>query len=176
MNSSYKNSLDYSDIFKTICFLKNFKEIVEIGVLDGFSLKAIADVCHNSNIQAYDIFEEFNGNSANRDIIEKFKEYPNVQINYGDFYKLEFQEKSIDLLHVDIANDGDVYEYVFQNYVKYMKKGGIIVLEGGSPERDSIAWMNKYNKTKIKPVLETYNKIYEIITLEKFPSLTIVKL
>ncbi len=177
MNSSYKNTpLDYSDIFKTICFLNKPNEIVEIGVLEGFSLQTIVDSCPNANIRAFDIFENFNGNCAKRDIIDKFQKYKNVCISYGNFYELEFPEKSIDLLHVDIANDGRVYEFVFQNYIKYMKPNGIIVLEGGSFERDNVYWMTKYNKEKIQPVLDKYQKQYNIFVLKKFPALTIIKL
>lgn len=176
MNSSYKNSLNYSDIFKTICFIHNPKQIVEIGILDGYSLKAIAETLPLSNIQAFDIFEDFNGNGSKRDIVEKFKSYNNVKINYGDFYKIHFPHHSIDLLHIDIANNGDVYEFVFENYIKYMKPGGIILLEGGSKERDQVEWMKKYNKTKIYPVIEKFKSKYSIYNLDKFPSLTIVKI
>lgn len=176
MKSSYKNSLDYSDIFKIICFIHNPKQIIEIGILDGFSLKAMAETLPQSNIQAFDIFEDFNGNGSKRDIVEKFKSYNNVSIEYGNFYKLNFPNNSIDLLHIDIANDGDVYEFVFKNYIKYMKPGGIILLEGGSKERDQVEWMNKYHKTKIQPIIEKYKTKYSIYTLDKFPSLTIVKM
>ena len=68
MKSSYKNNLDYKDIFDTLCFLKNPQKIVEIGILDGYSLKAMADnVSSSCQIDAYDIFEEFNGNGANKE-------------------------------------------------------------------------------------------------------------
>lgn len=178
MNSSYKNTLDYSDIFKTICFLKKPKEIVEIGILDGFSLKAIADVCPTSNIKAFDIFEDFNGNASNRNIIEKFQNYSNIEINYGNFYELYkvLPDQSIDLLHIDIANDGQIYEIVFENYISKLRQNGIILLEGGSEERDNIYWMKKYNKNPIQLVIEKYKNKYEIYTLEKFPSLTIIKI
>jgi len=176
MKSSYKNSLDYSDIFKTICFINNPKQIVEIGILDGYSLKAMAETLPWSNIQAFDIFEDFNGNGSKRDIVEKFKDYNNVSIEYGNFYKINFPHNTIDLLHIDIANNGDVYEFVFENYIKYMKSGGIILLEGGAKERDQVEWMEKYNKTKIQPIINKYQDQYSIYTLDKFPSLTIVKI
>lgn len=181
MISSYnKTKLDYSDIFTTICFINRPKEIVEIGILEGFSLKAIANSSPDANIRAYDIFDDFNGNGAKNDIIKQFPKdvYKNISIEYGNFFELTFPEKSIDLLHIDIANDGDVYEYVFENYIQYVKHNGMIILEGGSEERDNVEWMNKYNKTKIQPILEKYrqNKNYEIITLDKFPSITLVKI
>ena len=72
MKSSYKNNLDYKDIFDTSCFLKNPQKIVEIGILDGYSLKALADnVSSSCQIDAYDIFEEFNGNGANKERLHK---------------------------------------------------------------------------------------------------------
>lgn len=176
MNSSYKNTINYSDIFKTICFLKNPKNIVEIGILDGFSLKAFADSSPNAIINAYDIFEDFNGNGSKRDIINNFTCYPNVSIHYGDYYKLQFENKSIDILHIDIANNGDTYKYMFENYISKMKSGGIIILEGGSIERDNIEWMKKYNKQPIFPIIEKYKTKYEINIIETFPSLTIIKI
>ena len=63
LRSSYLNKLDYSDIFKTVLFSKQCKTIVEIGILDGYSLETIIHSCPTSQIKAYDIFDEFNGNS-----------------------------------------------------------------------------------------------------------------
>ncbi len=180
MNSSYKSSLDYSDIFKTICFLKNPKRIMEFGILDGFSLQALIDSTNRSTttIEAFDIFEEFNGNSSKREIITHFKDYSNVTIKYGNFYNMykDIADKSIDLLHVDIANDGNVYQFVFEQYISKMTPNSIILLEGGSRERDNIPWMKTYNKQSMQEILEKYKTQYEIYTMEKFPSLTIIKI
>lgn len=178
MNSSYLNHIDYGDIFKTILFMTKPSNIIEIGILDGFSLKTMADNTSNDcNINAYDIFDEFNGNSANKEtLLKNFKDYNNVNIEYGDFYKLcnTFVDNSIDILHVDIANNGDVFEYVINNYVKKIKKGGVIILEGGSNERDNIEWMNKYNKPKIQPIIKKYSSDYDIKVIGEMPSLTII--
>lgn len=180
MKSSYNNNLNYSDLFKVICLLINPKQIVEIGVLNGYSLKSL---CDNSSktckINAYDIFDEFNGNSANKEkILNEFKNYDNIKIEYGDYYKVvnTFQDNSIDILHIDIANNGTVFEFLFKNYIKKIKKGGVIILEGGTPERDNIEWMIKYNKKKIVPVIEKYKSIYEIKTFGTIPGITIIKL
>ena len=101
-----------------------------------------------------------------------------MSIEYGDFYKLKdtIDNNSIDLLHVDIANNGDVYEYVLNNYIDKMNKDGIIILEGGSIERDNIEWMNKYNKPKIKPIVDKYKDKYDILTMGNIPSISIIKL
>ena len=189
MKSSYKNSINYKDIFSTLCFVIKPKKIVEIGLLDGYSLKTIADnVSSNCHIKAYDIFEEFNGNSANKEIlIKKFQDYSNISIEYGDFYNLHhtLDDSSIDILHIDIANNGDVYEFVFNHYISKIKTNGIIIMEGGSKQRDNIEWMNKYDKPKIKPVIDRFNNNINsnsnnnklnIITIGDIPSITLIKL
>lgn len=180
IKSSYKNNIDYKEIFSTICFLNKPKKIVEIGILDGYSLKSMVDnVSSDTQIEAYDIFEEFNGNGANKDKLNNiFESYKNVNIQYGDFYNLAntFDSNNIDILHIDIANNGEVYEYVLNNYIDKIKKNGIIILEGGSVERDEIEWMNKYKKPKIKPVLDKFKNKYNILTIGNIPSITIITL
>jgi predicted O-methyltransferase YrrM len=179
MRSSYKNKLDFSNIFETILFLQNPKKIIEFGILDGFSLKCFAsNVSDDCILDAYDLFEDFNGNHSNYNkLTELFKKYNNVNIQKGDFYKLydNIENNSIDIIHIDIANTGYTYEFAFTNYINKLTKDGIMILEGGSEERDNIDWMIKYNKLKIRNVIEKYNNIYNIYTLPNFPSLTIVK-
>ena len=176
--SSYLNNLNYGDIFKTILFMINPTSIVEIGILDGFSLKTMTDnTSNNCVIKAYDIFDEFNGHSANKEVLQKeFLKNDNVTIEYGDFYKLcdDIQDNSIDLLHIDIANNGDVFEYVIKNYIRKLKRNGIIILEGGSNERDNVEWMNIYNKPKIQPIIEKYSSNVNIKVIGKIPSLSII--
>ena len=180
MKSSYLNNLNYGDIFKTILFMINPTSIVEIGILDGFSLKTMTDnTSNNCVIKAYDIFDEFNGHSANKEALQKeFLKNDNVTIEYGDFYKLcdDIQDNSIDLLHIDIANNGDVFEYVIKNYIRKLKRNGIIILEGGSNERDNVEWMNIYNKPKIQPIIEKYSSSVNIKVIGKIPSLSIITL
>lgn len=176
-HSSYNSkSLQYADIFKTIIHLNKPKLIIEFGILNGYSLKAIAETASKSCIiKAYDIFEKFNGNHANKsDLNNKFKEFSNVIIDELDFYKghLTFDDDSIDILHIDIANDGDTYEHVLEHYLS--KVNGVIIMEGGSEERDNVHWMNKYGKTKIGPVLDKYKDIVDIMTFDTFPSMTII--
>ena len=73
MNSSYTEKIDYGNIISIITFLKNPKKIVEFGILNGYSLKQFAETV-NSNcfINAFDIFDKFSGNHADKDSIQKF--------------------------------------------------------------------------------------------------------
>lgn len=179
MNSSYNNKINFGDIISAITFLKKPQTIVECGVLEGYSLdKFIWNSDTDTQIDAYDIFDKFNGNHAIKDkILQQFNKYNNVNINYGDFYDVyeKYDDKSIDILHIDIANNGDVYEFMFQNYVDKLTDDGIVLMEGGSEERDNIEWMIKYNKPKIKPILDKYSQKYDIKTVGKTPSITIIK-
>jgi hypothetical protein len=173
MNSSYKNEITYGELINGITYTLNPKLIVEFGILDGYSLKHFINGLSNETIiKAYDIFEDFNGNHANKDkLIEIFKEHENVSIEYGDFYKLHDTLKEIDILHIDIANNGDVYEFAINNYLPKLSKNGVIILEGGSEERDNVEWMIKYNKPKIQPIVKKYN----MKVIGTFPSITLFK-
>jgi hypothetical protein len=63
---------------------------------------------------------------------------------------------------------------MFQNYTNKLKDNGIIIMEGGSYDRDNIEWMIKYNKPKIKPVLDRYKDTFNINTFGIIPSITII--
>ena len=173
MKSSYINKdLNYGDLLKTICFSKKPKNILEFGILEAYSLKTFLNNTNNCHIEAYDLFEEFNGNGSKKEIINQFKDYKNVIIKYGDFYKKinSLEDNYYDIIHIDIANDGDVYKFAYDNYRKKLKPDGILILEGGSHERDQVEWMIKYNKRPIKDFL---NNI-EHITIGSFPSITLI--
>ena len=85
MRTSYNNiNLTYGDLLNSITLVKNPKKIVEIGILDGYSLECFTK---NSNkdtqIYAYDLFENFNGNHSNKnELIEKFSKYPIRNVYY----------------------------------------------------------------------------------------------
>lgn len=180
MKSSYNSShLTYRDILRTICFCCNPTQIVEFGILEGFSLQSFIDSTdEDCQIHAYDIFDDFNGNGAKRDIINKFNS-TRVKVDYGDFYtKLhQYDNNSIDILHIDIANNGDVYNYCIDHYLCKVKIGGIIILEGGSIERDNVEWMIKYNKPPINPVIQQLksSKDLQVTLFDQYPSMTLVK-
>jgi hypothetical protein len=176
--SSYNHSkCSYEDVFQTICFIQQPKVIVEFGILDGFSLKCFEKYSPNDcKVYAYDIFDDFNGNHANETQLRaQFQGSPKVIIekqNFFEHYKC-IEDKSIDILHIDIANDGDILNYTITHYLPKIKDNGIILFEGGSSERDNVYWMNKYNKTKINPVLNTITVPFTVINV--FPSLTIIQ-
>ena len=76
---------------------------------------------------------------------------------------------------MDIANNGDVFKFVFDNYMRKLSPNGICILEGGSSERDNVDWMDLFGKPKIVPVLKEYEEKFDIQVLDDYPSITMVK-
>lgn len=171
----------FSKVFKALCFVTNPKRIVEFGVLDGYSLDCFLDsTSEDCLIEAYDLFEDFPYNAADfGKISERYSNIsPNrLKIKKADiFQSLSFLPKyQIDLIHVDIANNGETYQFCIDNILPILKPGGILLMEGGSEERDNCEWMVKYNKPKIREVLEKYSDSLEIKIFSEFPSLTMIK-
>lgn len=174
MSSYQTRDLTYKQLLESILFVHQPKHSVEIGILHGFSLEIISK--YSKFVDAFDIFDEFNGNHAlKEEIQDKFRANDNVEIEYGNFYSLHqvIPNYSLDFLHIDIANNGEVYEFARKHYLKKLKRGGIMILEGGSAERDNVYWMSKYNKPAIQPVLKEWSIPYLVIG--NMPSITIVK-
>ena len=179
MESSYaRTTLSYGDFFKVLSWQIRPKCIVEFGILNGYSLEYFRQgATPETQIYAYDIFERFVGNSAKRTIVDRFRDYPNIHIEEGDYYMkhAEIPDGSVDILHIDIANDGDVYEFAIQNYLRKLTPCGIMILEGGSVERDNVGWMIKYAKRPIRHALEKYRGVVDIVTFDGFPSATLIR-
>lgn len=82
----------------------------------------------------------------------------------------------VDILHVDLNNDGGILEKVVPHWINKVRQ--FIIIEGGSSERDKIEWMIKYKKTSIAKWLESFSRRrgdIEYLTIEPFPSVTIIR-
>lgn len=175
IKSSYKEN-NYDKVFQSVCFILKPKKIVEFGILEGYSLDSFVKYGNESLIEANDLFDEFPYNAADYNFItKKYHENANVSIYKRDFYKSVdlYEDNSIDILHIDIANNGETFDFAIQNYLSKVR--GIMIMEGGSEERDNVEWMIKYDKPKIRPVLQKYSNSVKIEILEDFPSLTLIK-
>jgi len=172
--SSYKLN-NYASVFCEICLALNPSSILEIGILDGYSLEAFTKSCKDSTeIFAIDLFEDYEYKSGNYQFIkEMFKEHDNVKILKDSFYKYYKSSNRFVLIHIDISNDGEVYDFAVKNYLPLVNKA--LLLEGGSVERDNVDWMIRYNKKPINSYIKSIEKYFEIEIINKFPSLTIIK-
>jgi len=175
IKSSYKE-YHYNKVFQSICFSINPSKIVEFGILEGYSLDCFVNYSGDCHIEANDLFDEFPYNAADYNfVIDKYRENDNVSIYKRDFYQSVdlYEDDSIDILHIDIANNGETFEFAIQNYLPKVR--GVMIMEGGSDERDNIEWMVKYNKPKIGTVLKKYSNDVRITVLEDFPSITLIR-
>lgn len=171
--SSYqRNHLE--DVFEGIAFSIKPVLTVEIGLLEGFSAFHLGK--HSEKMILCDLFEKFPHKHANQDDIKA--KFPEADVRQMDFYSehAQFQDNSIDLLHIDIANNGDTYRHFVRHYYQKLKPGGVAILEGGSAERDGYWWMKAFNKPLIQDALREFrSQGIQYHVVEAFPSLTIVK-
>jgi predicted O-methyltransferase YrrM len=181
-HSSYVAAdLNYGDVLRALTVSLDPQIIVEYGILDGFSLNIFAQNARPScNISGYDLFEKFVGNGACREVLsERFGKMSNVKIEYGDFYDApkHLQDNSVDLLHIDIANNGDVYEFAVTHLVQKLSPSGVMILEGGTLARDEVPWMIKYEKRPIVPFLRKIagTPTLLVTVIGTFPGLTIIR-
>jgi hypothetical protein len=187
--SSY-NANNYGDVFYANVVAFRPQLIVELGILDGYSLYHMARGVEKikqyqvfSKIDAYDLFDEYPYKHGNRDnILQKLQidGYDRfASVKQGNAYKVceNYPNGSISMLHIDISNTGKIIRDLMQLWDPKMCVGGVILIEGGTEERDRIEWMIKYNMEPIKPEIEKneiINKKYVYATYLKFPGLTVL--
>lgn len=182
MKSSYEIN-NFGDVFYSCVTAYKPKNIVELGVLHGYSTHHIfRGIQYNGfgHLNAYDLFEDYPYNHERQAVMEDFfKNDKNVSLHKRDAFEVykEYSPSSVDMLHVDISNNGDIFNRIIEQWDDRMVQGGVILFEGGSEERDNVDWMSRYNKPKIRPAMETNETVlkkYVFGTYEKFPSLTVL--
>jgi predicted O-methyltransferase YrrM len=188
--SSYKEC-NYGLVFNTIVLTMKPITVVECGVLDGYSTIYIADGLKwnlenrgiFSKFYAYDLWEKYEFKHSNiQDTYNKLvscnvSDY--VELCYGDAFEVynTFKNNTVDLLHIDISNDGDIFNKIMKLWQDKIRPGGVIIFEGGSAERDKIEWMVKYNKLPIQPEIEKFSKnngSWSVKTFYQYPSVTLL--
>jgi len=186
MYSSYTEN-DFGEILynTTIAFPPYIA--IEIGVLEGFSTIAISKALSFlkvGHLHSYDLWEDYPYRHSTQEEVQKTID----KLGLSDFVTLHkkdafqvhkgYEDKSVDLLHIDISNDGDIFNQMLEFWTSKMRHCGILLFEGGSEERDNIEWMKKYDKKPIRPEMNK-NKLFQENyiwgTYQMFPSLTIAK-
>ena len=181
LESSYKES-GYQYLFYGLVRLLKPEKIIEIGVLQGFSLLAMASalkVNGRGAIKGYDLFDEYEyKNDRMTNVLSRVNStnlHPFASLRKCDAYKVCKIERQADILHVDISNNGDSVGELFGQW--NTRISDLIVFEGGHSDRDSIEWMRKYDKAPIHTALvrlaDLFSKDWKFITLSPFPSITL---
>ncbi len=178
--SSYEKN-NYGELFYSLMRIYQPEKVVELGTKAGYSAYHTArGLVENKKgtLHCYDLWEKYEFNSVKKSVakknLQKFKDMVTLtQRNAIDVYK---EYKEIDILHVDLSNEGGILEQIIPAWIG--KVGKLIIIEGGSKERDNLPWMIQYKKKPIAQWLTDFSQKrsdIEYITFEPFPSVTLIR-
>ncbi len=180
LQSSYK-CRGYGHIFYALVRLLKPTRCVEIGLLQGFSLLTVASALRDNaagTIHGFDLFDAYPYRHADERQVSAQIEASGlgrwVDLQTADVFQVHRQFDSVDYLHVDVSNTGDTYRRIFKQWSDKVTQ--VMLFEGGSADRDEVAWMRQYDKPPIVPALDDLQRSYHgwtISVLQPFPSLTV---
>lgn len=178
--SSYEKN-NYGDLFYSLIRVYQPNKVVELGTKSGFSAYHMArglKANGKGTLDCYDLWENYEFNSVPKSVAEKnLKEFKNiVSFNLRDAVGVDKEYKKIDILHVDISNDGEKLEKIIPVWIDKVRQ--LIIIEGGSFEHDRLPWMIQFKKKPITKWLEDFSRKrddIEYFTIEPFPSVTIMR-
>lgn len=178
--SSYEEN-NYGELFYALVRIYKPDKIVELGTKAGYSAYHMARAVKASGkgrLYCYDLWENYEFNSVPQSVAQKnLKKYKNIirlePRNVTSVHKLH---KTTDILHIDLGNEGGILESIIPHWIDKTRQ--LIIIEGGSSERDKIDWMIKFKKKSVKNWLKDFSLHHpdiEYFTIEPFPSLTIIR-
>ena len=178
--SSYEKN-NYGELFYSLMHIYQPAKVVELGTKAGYSAYHIArglKANGKGTLDCYDLWEKYEFNSVPKSVAEKnLKNYQNiVKFKLRNVIGVDKLYRSVDILHIDLGNEGGILENIIPRWID--KVNQFIIIEGGSGERDRVEWITKYNKIPVRKWLAEFrqkHKDIECITLEPFPSITILK-
>ena len=157
------------------------KVIVEFGVLFGFSTvcmsQALRDLNNGGKIYAFDLWEKSKYNHGQtielvNDILKEYELQDFVKLDYGGSADSLSDIKDVDLIHIDINNDGDRLMNFITDIKNKHKVDCDILFEGGIVERDNCWWMNEFKKT---PINHLRNNFDYVILNKNYPGISKIK-
>lgn len=177
--SSYEE-YDYGSVFYGLTRTTKPLLIVELGTKAGYSAFHMAKALKENGkgeIHCYDLWEIYQYTSTpikeTEDNLKEFIKDRIVTLNQRDVLGVDKNYESVDILHVDVGNHGEILDKVISHWLPKVKF--LIILEGGSKERDQVDWMKKYSKVPIRDWLLKNKNQFNYIVLKNFPSLTIIE-
>jgi hypothetical protein len=153
--SSYEQN-NYGDLFYSLIRIFRPEKIVELGTLTGYSAYHIAKALKDNakgSLDCYDLWENYLENYG-LDFITKVAAEQNLKqfqdlitLNSADAIGVEQKYNQIDILHVDLNNDGEILEKIIPVWIDKVQQ--LIIIEGGSLERDQAAATTDFKKLPI---------------------------
>lgn len=178
--SSYEEN-NYGELFNSLIRIYQPEKVVELGTKAGYSAYHIArglKANGKGRLDCYDLWEDYQFSSVPKFFAEEnLKEFKKIiTLNHEEAIGIEKKYKSIDILHVDLSHDGTILEKTVPYWIDKVRR--LIIIEGGSKERDKVEWMIKYKKMPIKRWLKDFTlkrADIQCLTIEPFPSITIIR-
>lgn len=177
--SSYEKN-NYGDLFYALMRVYQPRKVVELGTKAGYSAYYMArglKANGKGKLDCYDLWEKYPFRSVPKSVAEKnLKKFKNIiSLKQQDAIGVEKKYKTIDILHVDISNDGEKLEKIISPWIDKVRQ--LMIIEGGSREHDELDWMVKYEKIPIRKWLEDFSRRrgdIEYFTVEPFLSVTLI--
>jgi predicted O-methyltransferase YrrM len=177
--SSYEQN-NYDSLFYGLIRSLKPKIIVELGTKNGFSAYHMSRALKDNGIgqiHCYDLWEKYPYHSCTlaeaKENLKEFVDAGIAKLELKDAVEVQKDYDFIDVLHVDLSNKGEILEEVIPPWL--LKVKSLIILEGGSAERDNVDWIKKFNKQPIREWLRKNSDKFQIIVLEPFPGLTLLQ-
>ena len=104
-----------------------------------------------------------------QDNLDKFDLQQFVNLKHGGDISCISDIKDIDLIHIDINNDGDKLKKLISDIKSIGSNKSDILFEGGIHDRDVCWWMKKFNKT---PISNIKNQFDYVILNERYPGIS----
>ena len=146
------------------------KIIYDIGVLGGYSTACLGYAAKQigAKVVAVDLFEDYEYKNCSRNRFEENIKAAGLsdiieikKMSVEDWLELE---EECYFVHLDISNDGDK----LVNFFSKVKGKPFVLFEGGSPEREEVAQMVKYKKSRIIETLKEHGFSYKLLKASNY--------
>ena len=178
--SSYEKN-NYGELFYSLIRVYQPEKVVELGTKAGYSAYHIArglKANGKGKLDCYDLWENYKFSSVSQSVAQgNLKEFKDiVSLTLQDAIGVEKRYKTVDILHIDLSNEGEILDKIIPHWIDRVRQ--FIIVEGGSPLRDKVPWMIKFKKAPITKWLKDFSRRrgdIEYFTIIPFPSVTIIQ-
>jgi predicted O-methyltransferase YrrM len=191
VESSYSINA-YGPLFYALARTLRPASAVELGTFKGYSALHIAAGMRDggrsgASLVLVDLWSDYPYRHCARSEVEErlrrngLLDVPgmSVELRQSDVHSCadDHGDESVDLLHVDVSHDADALRAVLERWTGKVRRDGVLLLEGGSAERDRVPWMLAYRKVPIEDLLrgDWFRERFDAVVLPPFPSLTIAR-
>lgn len=175
-HSSYEKN-NYGELFYSLIRVYQPEKVVELGTKAGYSAYHMArglKANGRGTLDCYDLWEsyvesygfDYISKSVAEENLKEFKHIISLRLN--DAIGVDKGYKMIDILHVDLDNEGGILEKVVPAWIDKTRQ--LIIIEGGSLERDEADVATNYKKMPVAQWLEDFSDNEAKIMKQIIPS------